>query len=208
MAAIGPDGLRRFPAGCSTWRCVWCGPQKARRKAAIVEWARPTRFVTLTQAPDDWQRLRQKVRKLRHRLTRDGYQVEWAWVVERGSRTGMIHLHALQHGSYLPQRYLQDRWGAIVHIRRISDTGAAVRYTTKHAAARVVSYTMKQAGAALDDHLDLNGGRGIHLSRRFLHGRTSDEVWRLLHPPSDLAWVQVPATLSDAEALALVSSNG
>lgn len=203
------DGeLHRFPASCDTWRCGWCGPQKARRKAAIVEWARPTRFVTLTQAPDDWQRLRQKVRKVRLKIASDGYEVEWAWVVERGSRTGMVHLHALQHGSFVPQRYLQDRWGAIVHLRRISDTGAAVRYTTKHAARRVVSYTLKGARAELDEHLDLNGGRGVHMSRRFLHGRTSAEVWRLLHPPSALKWVQVPSHLPDDQAAALVSSVG
>lgn len=203
------DGrLLRFPAGCSTWACEWCGPAKARRKTAIVEWARPTRFVTLTQAPDDWQRLRQKVRKLRLRLSADGHKVEWAWVVERGTKTGMIHVHALQHGSYIPQRYLQDRWGARVDIRRISDTAGAARYTTKHATRRVVGYTMKHTGDDLRRHLDLNGGRGVHLSRGYLHGMRSDEVWRLLHPPSELLWVQVPAHLTDDEAGALVSSVG
>lgn len=120
----------------------------------------------------------------------------------------MVHLHALQHGSYIPQRYLQDRWGSIVHLRRISDTGAAVRYTVKHASARVVSYTMKGVGQDLQDHLDMNGGRGIHLSRGFLHGKRSDEVWRLLHPPSDLRWVQVPSHLTDDEAAALASTVG
>lgn len=201
------DGrLLRFPAGCSTWACPWCGPAKARRKAAIVEWAKPERFLTLTQAPADWQRLRQKVRKLRLRIAADGYRVEWAWVVERGSRTGMVHVHALEHGSYIPQRYLQERWGAIVHVRRVDDAGAAARYTTKHAAARVVSYTMKGTRAALAEHLDLNGGRGIHMSRGFLHGLRSDDVWRILHPPSALEWVQVPATMPDAAAAALVST--
>ena len=203
------DGrLLRFPAGCSTWRCEWCGPQKARRKAEIVAWAQPTRFLTLTQAPADWQRLRQKVRKLRMRLAADGHVSEWAWTVERGKRTGMVHLHCLQHGDYLPQRYLQDRWGAIVHLRRIDDADAAARYTTKHAARRVVSYTLKGTATELHDHLDLNGGRGIHLSRGYLRGRTSREVWSLLHPPGALTWVQVPATMADADAAALVSSVG
>lgn len=201
------DGrLLRFPAGCSTWRCSWCGPQKARRKAEIIGWAEPTRFVTLTQAPADWQRVRQKVRKLRMRLDADGLQTQWAWVVERGKRTGMIHVHALQHGHFIPQRQLQDRWGSIVHVRRISDTDAAARYTVKHAARRVSSYTLKGAADDLAEHLDLNGGRGIHLSRGYLHGHRSADVWRLLHPPSALKWVQVPAHLTDDEAGALVSS--
>lgn len=207
MVALGPE-LLRFPAGCRTWRCPWCGPQKARRKTEVVAWAEPTRFLTLTQAPDDWQRLRAKVRKLRLRLARDGYTAHWAWTVERGKQTGMVHVHALQHGDYIPQRYLQDRWGRRVDIRRVHDTAGAARYTTKHAAARVVGYTMKGTAAHLQDHLDLNGGRGVHLSRGYLHGRRSDEVWSILHPPSELNWVQVPAHLSDQDAAALASTVG
>lgn len=202
------DGrLLRFPAGCSTWRCPWCGPQKGRRKAEIVAWAEPARFITLTQAPSSWQPLRQKMRKLTLKLRSAGRTVEWAWTVERGSKTGMIHVHALQHGDYLPQRELQQLWGRRVDIRRISDVDGAARYTTKHAARRVVGYTMKGVGAELEAHLDLNGGRGVHLSRGYLHGLRSAEVWALLHPPSPLNWVQVPSHLDDTTAAALVSSN-
>lgn len=143
---------------------------------------------------------------MRLKIAADGFECQWAWVVERGARTGMVHVHALQHGAFIPQRYLQDRWGARVDIRRVSDAAGAARYTTKHAARRVASYTMKGAGADLQAHLDLNGGRGIHLSRRYLHGRTSAEVWALLHPPSALTWVQVPNHLTDDEAASLVST--
>lgn len=203
------DGaLLRFPAGCSTWACSWCGPQKAKRKTAICAWAEPERFITLTQAPDQWQALRQRIRKLALRLRAENYSVEWAWTVERGKRTGMIHVHALQHGSYIPQRTLQAMWGHIVHVRRIDDVDAAATYTTKHAAARVVSYTFKEARSHLQEHLDLNGGRGVHLSRGYLRGLRSDDVWRILHPPSALRWVQVPATMADGEARALVSTVG
>lgn len=203
------DGrLLRFPAGCSTWACPWCGPQKGRRKAEIVAWARPERFVTLTQAPADWQRCRQKVRKLTLKLRAEGYRTEGAWTVEKGKQTGMIHVHMLQHGDYIPQRTLAQLWGRRVDIRRVSDAAGAARYTTKHAARRLASYTMKGAGADLAEHLDLNGGRGIHMSRQYLHGLRSAEVWRLLHPPSALTWVQVPADLTDEEAGALVSSVG
>jgi hypothetical protein len=197
------DRLVRFPAGCSTWRCVWCGPQKGRRKAEIVAWAQPERFLTLTQAPPDWQACRQKVRKLALRLREAGRAVEWAWTVEKGKQTGMIHVHLLQHGDYLPQRELQAMWGRRVDVRRISDVDGAARYTTKHAARRLASYTMKGATAQLAEHLDLNGGRGVHLSRGYLRGYRSDEVWRLLHPASALDWLQVPAHLSDAEAAAM-----
>lgn len=164
--------------------------------------------MTLTQAPSSWQPLRAKVRKLALTLRTAGYHLEWAWVVELGDKTGMIHVHALQHGDYIPQDELQDAWGRIVHISRIHDVDQAARYTTKHAAARAVSYTMKQAAWRLDEHLDLNGGRGVHLSRGYLHGLRSDAVWRLLHPASELDWVVVPATTTDVDAVALVSTIG
>lgn len=203
------DGrLHRFPAGCATWRCEWCGPLKGRRKAEIVAWAQPERFITLTQAPATWQACRQRVRKVALNLRRKGYAVEWAWTVEKGKRSGMIHVHALQHGDYLPQRMLQDAWGHRVDIRRVHDTDGAAAYTTKHAGRRLASYTMKGTGAQLTEHLDLNGGRGVHLSRGYLHGRTSAEVWSLLHPPGALKWVQVPVWTTDADAVALASSAG
>lgn len=203
------DGrLHRFPAGCDTWRCIWCGPQLARRKAEVMAWARPERFVTLTNAPPTWQPLRQKVRKLALRLRDDGHRVEWAWTVEQGSKTGMVHVHLLQHGDYVRQATLQNAWGAIVHIRRIDDANRAARYTTKHAARRVVSYTMKGTASELDQHLDLNGGRGVHMSRRYLRGETFRSAWAILHPPGALKWVQVPCMTSDTDAAALASSVG
>jgi len=120
----------------------------------------------------------------------------------------MIHVHALQHGDFLPQRALADWWGRRVDIRKVSDVDGAARYTTKHAANRVVSYTMKNTGRALQEHLDLNGGRGVHTSRGYLRGLRSDDVWRILHPASELNWVQVPSTTTDADAACLVSSAG
>lgn len=186
------DPTLRFPAGCRTWACEVCGPRKAREKAEIIAWAEPQRFVTLTQAPADWQAVRMKVRRLRHRVATDGYSTEWAWTVEKGSKTGMVHVHALQHGDFLPQSYLQDRWGRIVHVRKVDGHQAAAGYAMKEALT-VAGYVLKEArGAQLRSHLDLNGGRGCHLSRRYLHGKRSDEVWRILHPPDEHDWVLVP----------------
>lgn len=203
------DGtLHRFPAGCDTWRCPWCGPQLGRHKAEIVAWAQPERFLTLTQAPTNWQACRQRMRKVALNLRTAGYSVEWAWTVERGRQTGMIHVHALQHGDYIPQRTLAKVWGRRVDIRRISDVDGAARYTTKHAGRRLASYTMKGTADQLGEHLDLNGGRGVHLSRRYLRGLTSREVWQRLHPPGTLKWVQVSVWTSDADAAAIASTVG
>lgn len=200
--------MHRFPAGCSTWACAWCGPLKARRKAELMAWAKPERFVTLTQAPGEWQACRAKVRKLALKLRTDGYSVEWAWVVERGSKTGMVHVHALQHGDFIPQRRLQAAWGSIVHLERVHDVDGAVRYTTKHAARRVASYTMKGTASELSAHLALNGGRGVHMSRRYLRGETSRSAWALLHPPGALKWCQVPVWMADADAIGVASTAG
>lgn len=158
----------------------------------VVEWAQPERFITLTQAPAEWAALRAKMRKLSWRLRQEGYDVEWAWCVERGGRTGMKHVHALQHGGFIPQRLLQDRWGSIVHISAVRHGSAPAKYALKGAASK---YALKgaQTATGLSVHLDLNGGRGVHLSRSYLHGKTTAEVEALLNPTDpDLTWVLVP----------------
>lgn len=165
----------RFPATCKTWRCEFCGPRKARQKAAVMAWAKPERFVTLTNAPENWQQLRQKVRDLVRSLRADGYKFEMGWTVEAGSKSGMVHVHGLQHGSYVPQAHLQQRWGAIADIRAVRGRKGAARYAMKEALA-VSGYTMKEAGGNFDEHLERNGGRGCHMTRGYLRGETADSV--------------------------------
>lgn len=133
--------------------------------------------MTLTNAPEDWPTRRQKVRELRRWARQNGYDWEFGWCCERGEDTGMLHVHGIQHGRHkIPQDTLQDRWGAIVDIRRVKTPGAGV-YAAKDA-MRVAGYTTKGAGVgvALDDHLALNGYRAAHWSRGFLHGRTKREA--------------------------------
>jgi hypothetical protein len=183
----------RFPAMCKTWRCEYCGSRKARQKAAILAWARPERFITLTQAPDDWSALRKKVRVLKHELLGAGLRFEVAWTVEEGKETGMRHVHLLQHGDYVPQAQLQDRWGRIADVRAIRGARKAVDYAMKEA-VQVSGYAMKGA-ADLDAHLDRNGGRGCHLSRGYLRGETQASVLDLLQRERSegeiLTWVLI-----------------
>ncbi len=183
----------RFPGTCNTWRCEYCGPRKARQKAAILAWARPERFITLTQAPEDWAALRKKVRVLKHELVADGRRFEMGWTVERGKETGMVHVHALQHGDYVPQAELQNRWGRIVDIRAIEGVRKATAYAMKEA-VQVSGYAMKGAGD-LEAHLDRNGGRGCHLSRGYLRGETQASVLELLQRERSegevLTWVLI-----------------
>ncbi|HEY9290576.1 MAG TPA: hypothetical protein VIP98_04775 [Microlunatus sp.] len=169
------DPSLRFPASCDTYACAKCGPRKAMQAAAIAAWAirhaDRGRFVTLTLAPEDWQQRRQKVRDLRRLLRGRGYDWETAWTTEAGKETGMLHVHALQHGSYVPQSHLQEVWRARVDIRKV-ETGGVAQYVTKDA-LKVAGYVVKGATAEHDglaDHLALNGGRAMHSSRGFLHG--------------------------------------
>lgn len=158
-----------WPADCDTGTCSTCGVARARVRARLItercRTEKHPRFITLTEAPDDWQARRNQVRDLARRLRGDGVRCEWVWVTERGSKTGMIHVHAIQHGDYVPQRDLERLWGG----RRVDIRTAAPRhgeYISK-TAARVAGYVGKTAVEHLDDALTLNGGRLHHWSRGF-----------------------------------------
>lgn len=197
----------RYPASCDAYLCPVCGPRKAEQAAALMTWAirvagaagLRSRLLTLTRAPVEHQRRRQKMRDFA-RLTRgDVGAFEFGWAVEAGSKTGMIHVHAIQWGPQkLPRERLQDRWGAIVDVRAVKTPGAGV-YTVKEA-LRVAGYTVKGAtrsSESLSAHLDLNGGRAAHWSRGFLHGLTKREALaelrRELSDGEALTWELVPA---------------
>lgn len=185
------DPTLRFPATCKTWGCEYCGPRKARQKAAVVAWAKPERFVTLTLAPKEWQARRARVAEFARTLRRDGFDWQMAWTCERGEVSpDLVHIHGLQHGSYVPQRLLQQRWGARVDVRAIRGARKAAGYALKEAQA-VTGYATKGTDD-LAAHLELNGGRGVHLTRGYLRGRTTDEVLSLLAKErGEFTWVLV-----------------
>lgn len=158
-----------WPADCDSGRCERCGIERARVRARLVtarcrEVEHP-RFITLTNAPEDWQQRRGQVRDLARRLRARHYETQWIWVTERGHKNGMVHVHAVQYGEYIPQRSLEELWGG----RRVDIRAATPKhgeYISK-SAARVASYLGKSAGEGLDQALDLNGGRLHHWSRGF-----------------------------------------
>lgn len=159
--------------------------------------------MTLTQAPDDWQALRQRVRTLTMRLRRDGYRTEWAWTVEHGSKSGMVHVHALQHGSYVPQRALEALWGRRVDIRAIKGSQRVVNYAMKEA-QRVAGYSLKGTHQDLLTHLERNGGRACHYSRGYLRGERLRDVEAKLWPGQEgLTWIVVSNGTYDHEVPAL-----
>jgi hypothetical protein len=197
------DLEKRFSGTCNTWRCVYCGPRKARQKAAVMTYAKPERFVTLTRAPKDWQTLRMKLRDLRRVLIEEGYQWELAWTVEL-TKKGVPHVHGLQHGVYVPKKVLDRHWGAITDIKEIEGVRGAAGYAMKEA-CRVSGYAMKGI-REIEAHLDRNGGRGMHLTRGYLRGQTTGEVLKQMQRDrnggNDLRWMLIP---KDAPAEAVKS---
>lgn len=133
------------------------------------------RLVTLTAVPEDWQQCRSQVRDWAREVRAHGFRWEWAWAREANPRGTGFHVHGVQHGDYVPQRVLDDLWGGRkVDVRALRRPGAGV-YAVKEA-LKVAGYIGKGAAGSHHDHLDLNGGRAVHLSRGYLHGLTSREA--------------------------------
>jgi hypothetical protein len=209
----------RFPASCDTYVCDICGPRKAQQAAAVMTWAlrhveapSRARFFTLTLAEQEWPVLRQKMRDARRILVAEGSDWECGWAREAGKKTGMLHVHGLQHGRHkVPQDRLQSLWGARVDIREVKglrDKAGAATYTVKEA-LKVAGYTVKGADN-LGEHLALNGGRPAHWSRGFLHGKTKREALADLRAEladgEALTWRLVPAWL-DAPAASATGAS-
>lgn len=159
---------------CRSYKCPVCGPRKARQIAMAMAWsvdkAGRGRFITLTLAPVDIQKRLQKMKDLTRWAKAQGYRYEMAWTTEAGSKTGMVHVHALQWGDYIPQPTLQDRWGARVDIRAVKRTSGAVSQYMAKGAGAVGQYMAKGAADGFVDWRDLNGGRPMRWSRGFFHG--------------------------------------
>jgi hypothetical protein len=183
-----------IPGRCDAAACYVCGPLAAVQKSAAMTWAAPERFITLTGVPLDWQERRQHMRELKRQAKGEGWRLEWAWATERNPRGTGAHVHALQWGDYVPQAWLQDRNGAIAHITRIKGDGARVAgYTIKGDVAAVCGYALKGGQVQMDlrGHLEVNGGRLVHMSRGFLRGRRFKEVLGEL-VPREGTWKVVP----------------
>jgi len=112
------------------------------------------------------------MRDLVRRLRKDGFPMNWAWSVEENPEKTGFHVHCIEHGSFLPQDHLQDRWGAIVYIDEIKRD--ANSYLAK--CYRVAGYQAKVA----EQHLALNGHRAIHHTRGYLHGFNARQVCRMM----------------------------
>jgi hypothetical protein len=134
------------------------------------------RFLTLTLAPEGWQETRLAVRMWLEHLRRKGYAMHVLWVVERGSQTGMKHVHVVQRGDFIPKAVLEASWphGS---TQIAAARGAASDYLAKG----VITYLGKGVdgdGDQIEAHMNLNGGRAAHWSRGFFMGQARDDFAR------------------------------
>lgn len=179
---------------CRANVCPVCVNVNAWKKARLLTWAKPERYIVLTQAPTDWDKLRQKMRNLRRLEQAQGYDYEHAWTVEINPRGTGLHVNVLQKGSYIPQKALQQTWGSIVYIQAIKrPQGQLEAYVLKDALT-VSGYVLKDAGS-VPAHLAANGNRLAHVSRGYFPTNpatgkpfTQAEAWAEMRPTPEPGW--------------------
>jgi hypothetical protein len=167
------------PARCTRLRCSHCLRVNARRRAMAISLGAPERAILLTQVGNDWQTVRQRMKKLRHDLSLEVGPFQWVWHVEPNPKGTGHHVHAWQHSAYLPQKLLSDRadgvgMGGLARINKIRSLAAAGSYGLKG-----ITYGLK--GVEAEDqglgYLVDNGWRLTHQSRGYFRdGRGGERV--------------------------------
>lgn len=181
-----------FPPSCRRWLCDVCGPRRLRKYARAIDSDGYDFFTTLTRAPSD---ARQGVARVRHLLAQSS-PIEWAWTLERGGKTGMIHAHLLVRATQLAYAEVSRSarragWGRVAWTRRVFRATGVASYASKAAYASKASLRPE----AWQEHIALNGGRGWHFSRGFTKPLTVREyVAKHARPgdPGPFVWVQPP----------------
>lgn len=157
------------PMRCKRHRCGFCGPLNANLVSLALAHANPERAITFTLAGEKWQQRRNRMKRLRHSITREGYATEWAWHVEPNPRGTGHHVHVLQRGDYIPAAHLRsmartEGFGSRARIEKLRDKHGAAIYNTKMLAS---AYGVKMLRDQQDVFLDANGGRPVHTSREW-----------------------------------------
>lgn len=176
---------------CKNARCRRCSRQVSAQTFALarraVDEADRLRFITLTLAPEGWDRTRHAMRAWRQNLTRHGVAGECLWVVEKGEQNGMKHIHAVQHGpTKIPLEVLDESWP--YGMTQIQAAREAVGYLEK-GVMRYVAKGIDGDGDSIESHMNLNGGRAAHWSRGFFAG-LSREAYRKANPLPGIYFVQ------------------
>lgn len=156
------------PMRCKRHRCRFCGPLNAHLISLALAYAEPTHAIHLTLVGEKWQVRRNRMKRFRFALVREGYPFEWAWHVEPNPRNTGHHVHALFRGKYMNADHVRsiaagEGLGARVELDWLRDPARAANYNLKTIAS---TYGVKMLdGEGQDVFLDANGGRPVHNSR-------------------------------------------
>jgi hypothetical protein len=119
------------------------------RDGVAAHQGEPLRFLTLPLPAGDRDSIHAAFRDLVAAIRRTYGRFDYLRVMERGQRTGLVHLHVLFFGTYIPQAWLSEAWRArtgyaVVHVES-ADGGSAgyvaktlVGYMTKGKDSQVV----------------------------------------------------------------------
>jgi hypothetical protein len=155
---------------CKSARCFRCSRQVSAQTFALARRALAgmdhVRFITLTLAPAGWDETRHAMKMWLKNLRRHGIEMHALWVVEVGAG-GMKHVHVIQWGDFIPKAVLSESWPH--GFTQIEHARAATDYLAK-GVLRYVAKDLDGDAVELVAHMNLNGGRAAHWSRRFFDG--------------------------------------
>lgn len=130
---------------CRSWTCDECSVKRRADLIDIAQSGRPERFITLTMAgrePGSEARnaaaLARCWRLIVKRFERTFKKhIEYLAVFEAHPSSGFPHLHILQRGAYMSQRWLSRTMASladspIVDIRAVKGKAQIARYVTKY----------------------------------------------------------------------------
>jgi hypothetical protein len=179
---------------CKNARCSRCSRQVSAQtfalaRRALEESGARVRFITLTRLPEGWDAAHQAVKIWLKHLRRQGYRMHVLWVVEKGSETGMKHAHVVQWGDFIPKAELSASWP--YGFTQIEGARSAVDYLAK-GVVRYVAKGLDGDAQAIEEHMNLNGGRAAHWSTEFFDGQGRN-AYRQAHPLPGIYFVQTDA---------------
>lgn len=128
-----------IPMLCGTYKCKYCGPRRVEMWRSLIEAAEPERFITLTGVGKTLAEVGRVATTIVQRLRRKDYKFEYCMTFER-HKNGKFHIHMLQKGNYIPQKFLSECLRSathgqsyVVHIARCraGTAGYVTKYCTK-----------------------------------------------------------------------------
>lgn len=127
------------PFNCGSWNCRQHQGVVAWRWAVRLAEAIPHRMITLTAIPPIRARAYLAFQGLVRDIRQEHFAFEYVRFLEVGRKTGMLHYHLAEKGSYIPQKWLSLRaeangLGRVVDIRATEGRGPGwylSKYITK-----------------------------------------------------------------------------